>query len=72
MKSVAVGWEFEVPLEEVREARESHQAELEAHYGAAVESLTDLEIARHLVRIAHPTGRYLSPGLSVGFTPRMA
>ncbi len=68
MKSVSVGWEYEVPAEEVQEARDSRRAELESYYGAAAESLTDLEVARYLVRMAHPTARYLRPGMGIGFS----
>lgn len=67
MNSVAVGWEYEVPVEEIEQARDNSRAELESYYGATVDSLTDLEVARYLVRTAHPTGRYLSPGMGLGF-----
>lgn len=63
MNSVAVGWEYEVPMEEVMHARAHSRAELEGYYGAEAGSLTDQEVARYLVRSTHPTGRYLRPGL---------
>lgn len=57
--TIAVGWEFEVPLSEVAEARVSLERELEAHYHAPVAALTDLDVARYLVRTAQPVQRYL-------------
>lgn len=69
MQSVAVGWEYEVPLEEVLAAREHDRAQLEGFYHAAVESLTDCDVARYILRAAHPTSRYLRPEVGdLGFS----
>lgn len=59
---VPVGWEFEVPLTEVEEARLSQARELEAFYRTPVDLLSDEDVARYLVRKAAPSARYLRPG----------
>lgn len=64
MRTIAVGWEYEVPIEEVDAAREAQRAELQAFYQSAPESLTDEDVARFLVRTAHPTSRYLRPDVT--------
>jgi hypothetical protein len=56
---IEVGWEYEVPLTDVIEARNSLAAELEAYYHAPVADLTDKDVARLLVRRSHPTTRYV-------------
>lgn len=67
-RTVPIGWEYEVPVEEILAARHDLRAELEAYFHADAASLTDLDIARFMVRHAHGTGRYLSPALgSLGF-----
>lgn len=57
--TISVGWEYEVPLEEIQSARMSLRTELEAYYHADPDGLTDAEVARFVVRSSHPTGRYL-------------
>ncbi len=56
---IQVGWEYEVPLDHVHDARVELADRLEAYYHAAVHALTDLDVARYLVRTAEPPQRYL-------------
>lgn len=66
--TISVGWEYEVPFEEVQSARQSLRAELKAYFNTDPEDLTDVEVARFVVRSSHPTGRYLRPDVSgLGF-----
>lgn len=58
---ITVGWEHEVPLADVREARLTLHEALEAYYHAPVHDLTDQDVARYLVRVS--SARYLRPGL---------
>jgi hypothetical protein len=62
--TISVGWEYEVPLEEIQSARQSLRTELEAYFHSDPESLTDAEVARFVVRSSHPTGRYLRPHIT--------
>lgn len=72
-RTVAVGWEYEVPVEEIQAARSTLQEELESHFFTSVDSLTDTDVARFLVRTAHPTTRYLKPNsVELGFRLRLA
>lgn len=64
-----MGWEFEVPLTDVEEARLGQARELEAFYRAPVELLSDEEVARYLVRRAAPSARYLRPEALGGLGP---
>lgn len=56
---IEVGWEYEVPLAEVVEARDALTHELESYYHVSVRELTDKDVARFLVRRSHPGSRYL-------------
>lgn len=59
MRTIAVGWEYEVPADDVEAAREADRAGLEAYFHTPAELLSGEDIARYLVRTAHPTTRYL-------------
>lgn len=59
IQMIPVGWEFEVPVWEIEEARLSLAGELEGFYHTPVAQLTDLDVARYLVRTATPRQRYL-------------
>lgn len=63
-ETVEVGWEHEVPLAEVRQFRDVRTAELEGYYGAPVRTLSDFDIAKYMVRISHPSSRYLKTGMT--------
>ncbi|MFO7173585.1 MAG: hypothetical protein DIU70_011595 [Bacillota bacterium] len=63
LDAIEVDWEHVVPLADVQEARISLAEELAAYYHAPVDELTDLDVARYLVRVQGL--RYLRPGLSV-------
>ncbi|MFZ5815146.1 MAG: hypothetical protein ACOY93_07560 [Bacillota bacterium] len=63
-RTIEVGWEHEVPVDEVRQFRDTRTEELEAHYGVPVQQLTDMDVAKYMVRISHPSPRYLKPGLT--------
>lgn len=72
-KTVAVGWEYEVPFEEVQTFRQTNRAELEQYYNAAETTLPDADVARYMVRTAHPTTRYLRSDVTgLGFSLRTA
>jgi len=58
-QTIEVGWDYEVPLDEVEVFRSERARELECYYGVDAESLTDLEVARYMVRSSHPSTRYL-------------
>lgn len=62
-RTIEVGWEHEVPVDEVQQFRDTRPAELEGYYGAPVRKLSDYEVARYMVRISHPSPRYLKAGL---------
>lgn len=61
-QTIEVGWDYEVPLDEVEMFRSERARELESYYGVSAESLTDREVARYMVRISHPSTRYLKSG----------
>lgn len=61
--TIAVGWDYEVPLDEVRQFRDTRAYELEGYYGAPVRTLSDHDVAKYMVRISHPSPRYLKAGL---------
>jgi hypothetical protein len=71
-RTVSVGWEYEVPVEEVQSARDFEREGLELYFGAPVETLSDKDVAQYLVRTAHPTTRYLRDGVSLGYKVRTA
>jgi len=60
--TIEVGWEHEVPVDEVELFREQSAHELEEHYGAPVRELSDHDVAKYMVRISHPSPRYLKAG----------
>lgn len=74
IRAIAVGWEHEVPIDEVQVARDNRRAELEAFFHMPVDKLTDADVARFIVRSAHPTARYLRPDVmnQLGFQVRSA
>lgn len=62
--TIEVDWEHAVPVDEVRQFRDTHAAELEGYYGAGVRTLSDYAVARYMVRISHPSPRYLKAGMA--------
>ncbi len=61
-RTIPVGWEHEVPVEEVEMFREQNGVQLEHHFGTPACNLTDSEVARYMVKISHPSPRYLKAG----------
>lgn len=60
--TIEVGWEYEVPVDEVEMFRNTQAHELEDYYGVPVKNLSDYEVAKYMVRISHPSPRYLKAG----------
>lgn len=72
-RTIAVGWEHEVPLEDVQSARSTRAAELERFFQVAADTLTDREVAQYLVRVTHPSTHYLRADVTgLGYTIRTA
>lgn len=61
-RTIEVGWDYEVPGDEVEQFRDTRSAELEGYYGSPVRTLSDNDIAKYMVRISHPSPRYLKAG----------
>jgi len=60
--TIEVGWDYEVPVDEVAMFRDLRAHDLEGYYGVPVEKLTDSDVAKYMVRISHPSPRYLKAG----------
>jgi len=58
-QTIEVGWDYEVPLDEIEVFRSERARELEGYYGVPVRSLTDREVARYMVLSSHPSTRDL-------------
>lgn len=63
-RTIPVGWEHEVPVDEVQHFRNTRTEELEGYFGAPLRSLSDTDVARYMVRISHPSPRYLKAGVT--------
>jgi hypothetical protein len=63
-RTIEVGWEYEVPVDEIQQFRDTRAAELESYYGTPASELSDFEVAKYMVRITHPSPRYLKAGVA--------
>lgn len=61
--TIEVGWEHEVPGDEVLQFRDIRSAELEGYYGTSIRNISDLEVAKYMVRLSFGSSRYLKVGL---------
>lgn len=63
-RTIEVDWEHEVPADEVQHFRDTRAPELEGYYGRSIHNLSDCDIAKYMVRLSHPSPRYLKAGLT--------